>query len=202
VEKEHLAGINKPEIYGLVLAGGYSQRMGKDKAFILYQGQPMYQYAAGLIEPFCKEVIISCRKEQEGRIRSYRVLLDDLPSKGPLTGLLSAFTQNPNVAWLIIPVDMPNLTTEFVRDYLVTNRNSRCDATIIRDQIALNIEPLVAIYEPACLPKIEQQYAHGVYSLKGLIDKLEVHFVDFTGDRQYLANYNSPEDWSEFRELI
>lgn len=196
MEREILTGQNRPEIYGLVLAGGYSQRMGRDKAFIVYQGKPMYQCAARMIQAFCKEVFISCRKEQEERLAGYPVLLDRFPPIGPLTGLLSAFKKYPKVAWLLTPVDMPNLTGQFVNDYLVANRDSRCDATIIRDRPNATIQPLVGIYEPTCLEKIEQQYVQGYYSLKGMIDNLEVHFVDVEDDAQYLANYNNPEDWS------
>ncbi|MBK8503691.1 MAG: molybdenum cofactor guanylyltransferase [Saprospiraceae bacterium] len=201
MEREILTGQNRPEIYGLVLAGGYSQRMGMDKAFILYQGKPMYHHAARLIQTFCREVIISCRKEQKELITGYPVLLDSFPSKGPMTGLLSAFKKYPKVAWLLIPVDMPNLTTQFINEYLLANRDSRCDATIIRDQPAATIQPLVAIYEPTSLKKVEQQYVHGFYSLKGMVDILQVHFVDFRDVHQYLANYNNPEDWSELRGL-
>ena len=172
-----------------------------DKALILYQGQPMYQYAAKLIEPFCKEVIISCRKEQEESLIGYPLLLDGLPSKGPLTGLLSAFLQHPNVAWLLIPVDMPNLTTQFVQEFLISNRDSQRDATILCDQLTSTIQPLVAIYEPACFKKIQEQYENGLYSLKDLVDKLQVYFVDFMDNEQYLANYNNPEDWSAIQNL-
>jgi molybdopterin-guanine dinucleotide biosynthesis protein A len=169
--------------------------MGMDKAFIRHQGKPMYQYAARLVETLCKKVLISCRKEQVELISGYPVLVDSFPSRGPLTGLLSAFKKYPKVAWLLIPVDMPNLTSQFINDYLVANRNSRCDATIIRDQAAETIQPLIGIYEPACQAKVERQYVDGFYSLMGLIDNLQVRFVDFKDDQQYLCNYNNPEDW-------
>ena len=168
-----------------------------DKALIMYRGKSMYQHAAQIIWPFCNKVFISCRKEQETFILEYPAIFDRLPSRGPLTGLLSAFLQFPNVAWLLVPVDMPNLTTEFIHEYVISNRDIRSDATIIRDQLATTIQPLVGIYEPASLKKINQQYQSGLYSLKHLVEKLRVHLVDFNDDQQYLANYNNPQDWSE-----
>ncbi len=195
MEKEISTGIPKPLLYGLVLAGGYSSRMGTDKAFIYYEGLPMYQRVFQLVSPLCSQVIVSCRPEQKNLFSGIPVIEDAYPSRGPLTGLLSAFLQYPQVAWLTVPIDMPRLDSEFLKQQLINRRNPTVDATVIRETIHSFIQPLLGIYEPASHPVMVRRFQTGNFSLRGLIEELNVTLVEFSDQQQILANYNLPGDW-------
>ncbi|MCB0687353.1 MAG: molybdenum cofactor guanylyltransferase [Saprospiraceae bacterium] len=179
---------------GLLLAGGFSIRMGSDKALITHEGIPMFERAEKLLSQLCSPVYISIRDEQVSKIGNARVITDTGSSHGPLSGLFAAFNRYPKQAFLVIPVDMPHLTTRFLHQYLIARRNPEMDATVIRDQSG-SIQPLVAIYEPTSARIIAEQFTAHQYSVKGLLRKLRVNEVDYLGDQHLLANYNRPEDW-------
>ena len=195
MEKEISKDNNNVRLCGLLLAGGYSTRMGQDKAFIQYKGKPVYQHLAQTLDCVCAEVKISCRQEQEALFSDYTTIIDAFPSSGPLTGLLSAFMDDPRNSKLVAPVDMPYLTVDFLRKYLISQRDVFADATIIMDQRTDTLHPLVGIYETSSYSTISQQFQKGQYSVKKILNMLRVNVVSFTEDQNVLANFNSPSDW-------
>ena len=98
------------DIYGLVLAGGQSRRMGQDKGLLDYHGKPQRDYMYEQLQPLCREVYMSIRPGQEGALpRGIPYILDENQYRGPFNGLLSAHHQFPEVAWLVVACDMPLL---------------------------------------------------------------------------------------------
>ncbi len=186
----------EPGLLGVVLAGGYSRRMGRDKALISVDGIPMYQNAGHLLVPFCQRVYISCRPEQRDHLHGFPLVIDKFPSKGPLTGLLSAFLEHPEVAWMTIPVDMPRLTTTILEKYLVRQRDPSMDATVIYDVNNRFPQPLLGIYEPTSRLVMLRNLNAGQYSFRKLLEDLRVNLVEFHDSQNQLANYNLPGDWS------
>jgi len=128
-EEEH-AFINTMNIpNGLVLSGGKSTRMGKDKSLIAYHGgKPQREYVFDLLSECCDNVFTSCRKEQE--IPKH---LNPLPDRydfgGPVNGILSAFALHPDKAWLVVAVDMPNVTSRALQT-LLSQRDPNRLATV------------------------------------------------------------------------
>ncbi|WP_417356456.1 molybdenum cofactor guanylyltransferase [Gallaecimonas pentaromativorans] len=88
-------------LYGLVLAGGQSSRMGQDKAQLQFDGQSLLERAQALLGASgCQEVLVS--RNQRGFIQ------DIVVNAGPLGGIHAALAQTPNgAALLVLPVDMP-----------------------------------------------------------------------------------------------
>src|SRR5689334_343280 len=86
---------------GLVLAGGKSSRMGRDKGHLNWHGREQRYYLVDLLTPFCESVFISIREEQRAAIPDgYRIITDSYEERGPYAALLSAFEKNPEAAWL------------------------------------------------------------------------------------------------------
>ena len=116
---------DKPALYGLVLEGGLSSRMGKNKAYLTYHKRPQREHAFGLLEKFCHRVYYSAGKQAPPDVHT---IVDAFPFQGPLNGILSAFKRYPGVAWLTLPVDMP-LVDEGVIRFLVAHRDAAKAAT-------------------------------------------------------------------------
>lgn len=188
-----------PPLYGLVLAGGASQRMGQDKGAIAYHGKPQREYMADLLSGFCEEVFLSVRPDQElGSM--YAELPDTFLGLGPLGGLLSAFREKPDAAWLVVACDLPLLDEEAI-GHLVAARNLSAVATAYNSPVNEFPEPLIAIWEPRAY-RVALEFLVQGYSCprKVLINSL-VELVD-ARRTEVLMNVNHPAELEKVKQLI
>ena len=180
-------------LYGLVLAGGKSTRMGEDKSLISYFGLEHRIYLAKMIAPFCEKTYISCQENQlSENLDGCNPLIDLVPSKGPMSGLISAFLNHPNAAWLVIPCDLPLFSAKNITQ-LITERNVQGIATVFSSANHDYPEPLIGIWEPSAFPLIEQQYKVGNYSLLNILNNNHIFLVPAL-DPEGLTNVNTPEE--------
>jgi molybdopterin-guanine dinucleotide biosynthesis protein A len=185
-----------PGIFSLVLAGGASSRMGADKALLSYGNGPQVKRVAGMLEQLCPPVSISVRHDQLGKpvFAGMRLLPDREEGVGPLEGILSAFREAPDHAWLVVAVDMPYLSEATIR-HLLESRDASVFATAYRNPQTDRPEPVCAIYEPRILPVLEAAKAEKRYSLMLLRD-VPIRLVEPVRARE-LRNINDPD---EFRQ--
>lgn len=137
-------------IYGLVLSGGKSTRMGQDKGLIHYHGVPQREYIYGLLDAICDQTYLSIRANQDAGASAYSVIVDQDQYKGPYNGILSAHNTHPNVAWLVLACDLPLLDTNALA-YLIAQRDPKKMATAYAHPDNPLAEPLCAIWEPHAL---------------------------------------------------
>ena len=98
------------ETYGLVLAGGQSSRMGRDKALLEWQGRPLFQHMKSVLEQAG-----ICRVFLSGAQCGEEALVDLIPGKGPLSGIHAVLPHVPDGSrLLVVPVDMPLLPAEAI----------------------------------------------------------------------------------------
>jgi len=139
---------SRPPLRGLVLAGGFSQRMQTDKGRLHYHGLEQRQYAAQLLAEVCTDVLVSCRPEQAAELPAGLTPLPDwFLGLGPMGGILSALQLDPNSAWLVVACDLPFLSTASLR-HLVQHRDASKVATAFQSPANEFPEPLITIWEP------------------------------------------------------
>src|SRR5271169_1425332 len=102
------------EINGFVLVGGRSSRMGQDKALMRLDGKPLVLRAAGILQPFVRDITLLGPQDRYGDL-GFPVLEDLWPDQGPLaavcTGLLSS-----SAAWnIFLACDLPRLSRKFLQ---------------------------------------------------------------------------------------
>lgn len=156
------------DLTGLVLCGGQSVRMGRDKAFIQYHTKEQYAHVADLMNTFCKEVFVSCNNLQESKItQSYQAILDNATfvDGGPMTGVLSAFNELHNSSLLVIGCDYPHFTATDMKA-LIDARENEIDVVCYHNHESGFDEPLLAIYEKQCAPLLLDFYKTGNTSLQ------------------------------------
>lgn len=185
-------------LYGLVLAGGKSQRMGRDKGELMYHNKIQREYEADLLTQFCNRTFISCRKNQDELIESsYEKLYDTFEGLGPYGGILSAFRAFPNTAWLTLACDLPLLTKEAL-DQLVSRRNPTKLATCFHNPETSFPEPLITIWEPRAYPILLEFLSQG-YScprkvlINSNIEELQIENTD------WILNVNDPEAYEQVK---
>ncbi|MBN9485429.1 MAG: hypothetical protein BGO70_14525 [Bacteroidetes bacterium 43-93] len=194
---------NRKGLYGLVLAGGKSTRMGSDKTVMTWHGQEQRYYLADMLGELCEDVFISCRAEQTHDIaNNYKVLTDQVEGKGPLGAILTAFNTYPDKAWLIIASDLPLLDEETI-SWLIDNRDPNCIATTFESPHDSLPEPLITIWEPAAFEAIQSLFQENISCpRKVLMRNLERVKIIKPNNPQALLNANTPDDAAQVIKLI
>lgn len=145
--------------FGLVLCGGLSSRMGKDKALLDYHGLPQYQWASNLLDPFCDQVFCSVSKKLDPVIQCNKIV-DDLDNQGPLGGMSSGFSKNTSVNWIVLSCDMPYINAEDVDHLIQDSKVPNCYA------LEGFINPLFSWWPKKCIQKVVDLYEQGERSPK------------------------------------
>ncbi|MEZ4829416.1 MAG: molybdenum cofactor guanylyltransferase [Bacteroidia bacterium] len=180
---------------GLVLAGGRSTRMGKDKGRIQLHTLPLREHifhlmkAAGL-----DSVYISCRADQAAGLGDYPVIVDHYPGTGPLGAILSAFETDENSAWLVLACDMPMLSAQTIRQ-LIQQRKPHLPATVFSDETGY-IQPLAAIWEPAIIPTIREVFFYHNQSPRSVLLQSDIHLI-VPEEPSDLTSFNKPEELNQ-----
>ncbi len=182
---------------GLVLAGGYSRRMGRDKALIDYHGQPQGLRAFELLQEHCMSVSLSCRPGQfEGSPLEGLPEIHDLKAdQGPMEGLRSAMLQFPEDTWFQLACDLPRVDQDLLQ-LLRDQQDPEAVVTCYRDPESGLPEPMCGMYRPAFLSHLEDCLAQGQRcarkSLMTLGEGLQL--LDLPHP-DAMCNVNRPEDW-------
>src|ERR1041385_6807279 len=132
----------------VILAGGKSRRMGRDKAQIQLRGQTLLVRAVKTARKAgAAEVFVSGRKGGNYADADCPVLFDVKPGRGPLGGIERALSEISSSLLLVLAVDVPRVTPTFLRKLI-----SYCDADIgVVPRCQDELEPLVAVYPKRCL---------------------------------------------------
>jgi molybdopterin-guanine dinucleotide biosynthesis protein A len=152
-----------PPLFGLVLAGGRSQRMQRDKAALEYRpGESQLDAAMNLLGDRVGQCFVSLRADQrDDDTRSgYRHIVDRGDVQGPIAGIAAALAAHPDSAWLVLACDLPFLDTQTL-DVLIGARDRDADATAFKSTHDGLPEPLCAIYEPRALAGIDAHIGAG-----------------------------------------
>lgn len=187
---------------GLVLAGGHSSRMGRDKAMLRYHERNQLDHTAGLLSSLCDRVFVSCRKEQLETCTATGLpaITDSYLDIGPLGGLLSAQRHTPEAAWLLAACDLPFIDGRAI-SALHKSRNPFRFATAFIADDKERPEPLLAIYEPKSRRRLLERHASGNDSLQSFLSNSRVMLIK-PDDLSILHNVNDPVALIKARQSI
>jgi|HubBroStandDraft_1064217.scaffolds.fasta_scaffold59751_3 molybdopterin-guanine dinucleotide biosynthesis protein A len=185
-----------PDLYGLVLTGGRSRRMQRDKAGLQYAGKSQLERAMELLTPLVTRCFVSVRPDQlnDPQRAAYDTITDIKPDLGPMGGIHAALHSYPDHAWLILACDLPFLDRATLQ-HLIAQRASTRVATAYRSRFDGQPEPLCAIFEPRSLQIIEQSLAQDQQCPRGLLSRSDVKLLDLPNP-QALDNINTGEEYA------
>ena len=175
---------------GLVLAGGYSTRMGTDKSLLVYNGRPQREFLFELLKKYCDDAFVSCRKEQQVPA-VFNPLFDRFDLAGPLNGILSAF-QHMSSSWLAVAVDMPFVDDRAIGTLLL-NRDKTKLATCYFNKDTQQPEPLLTIWETHAYAHLFAYAKNGNVSPREFLKTHPVRMIN-PPDDNILRNVNYPGD--------
>jgi len=194
--------ISARPLYGLILSGGRSIRMGEDKSAISYHGNTQTTYLYNILAKFTQETYVSCRAEQKNNshLSPYPNIDDRFVGFGPTGGILSAFQKHPNAAWLVVACDMPFISSEAIFD-LIKRRNPYKLATCFLNEEKNWPEPLCAIYEPKAALKLGQFLAMGKPCPRKVLMNSNIQSLRAV-DQKILGNVNTMDEFKIARSQI
>ncbi len=178
-------------LWGLVLAGGRSSRLGEDKGRLEFHGLPQVVWIQRCLDELCEHTYVSVSAEQQGSAPYARLptITDQNPDGGPAVGLLSAWRRFPDVAWLTVAVDMPFVDVKTLKT-LLDCRQAEVLATAFNHDDG-TLEPLCTIWEPAAGPLLSERVAGGDGSLRRLLVAAGIQGLK-PPTRGALVSVNSP----------
>lgn len=184
-------------IYGLILAGGASKRMQRDKAALKYQGKTQLERAFELASRHADKVFVSLRADQTSdSLRAQRPMIVDLgEGEGPIVGIRSALAAHPEAAWLVLACDLPFLSNTVIEG-LLGRRDPNALATAYKSAHDGLPEPLCAIWEPAAARTLAEYQAAGGHCPRKFLSRHGAHLIDPL-DTRALDNVNTPEEYSQ-----
>ena len=153
-------------ISAVLLAGGESRRMGKDKATVLFRGKPLWQVQIDLLQKLePAEIFVSARTDPSWRPDDVQFVADDPPSRGPLSGLATSMLKVRSTHLLALAIDMPFMSENYLR-YLY----DQIDPGIgVVPKIDNRAEPLAAIYPREARVDFQSALAGTDFSLQTLV---------------------------------
>jgi molybdopterin-guanine dinucleotide biosynthesis protein A len=177
----------------VVLAGGASRRMGRDKATIELQGETLATRAVRLLGEICGEVVVA---DAGRRLVEGTASIPDGPGRGPAAGILGAAQVFPGRQLLVLAVDLPRIPVALLAEIAA----SSADLAIPRWSYGL--EPLCALYGPAALAALAERVGKDRFDLHTLpaFPGLTVRYVEeeeirrFGAPEEIFLNLNRPQD--------
>ncbi|MDR1776475.1 MAG: molybdenum cofactor guanylyltransferase [Desulfovibrio sp.] len=177
---------------GVVLAGGTSGRLGRDKTALLLGGISLLDRAAALMRDVVGRVFIVGRQS-----RDFPWIPDETPGLGPAGGIASAL-RHTGESCLVVSCDLPLLDADSLRRLLAAweeRKDGETLATLCRNRESGAWEPLVGVYEPGFLPLLDAGLARGEKKIDRHLPRARVRFLDY-GEKEALPffNLNRPSD--------
>lgn len=188
------------KLIGLVVCGGQSSRMGADKSLLEYYNMPQRYYLYNMLEPLCDQVFLSCNPNQVSEISEfYDFVVDksDYDNIGPMAALFSAYLKYPDASFLVVGCDYPFIDEKALKK-LIECRSEGTEAVCYFNSQTNFEEPLLAIYENSCLPKMLQNFEEGNYSLRHFLKAIITKNII----PESLENLKSVDTMEQYKEAL
>ena len=181
----------------VLLTGGFSRRMGSDKALLPWRGSVLLDHQADILRATeAAELILACRSDQSFALPDFRKVTDAVPGAGPMAALADIWTGTTAEILLVLAVDMPFVPAARLRE--LAGLADRGGCTVVTNGYG-RYEPLAAAWHRSCLPAMRRALAAGQRSIQPLCTELLaaglLRPVASGGVASgWLANLNRPAD--------
>ena len=183
-------------LFGLLLVGGKSSRMGEDKASLVYREEtPEWKRLHSLLSSLCDAVLLCHRGDQD-----FGVPAVIAPGDGVLKAIHAAQQAYPMAAFLTLACDLPLLEKDTL-EHLITERDVEADATFFTSSIDLLPEPLCCIYEPSIAPTISTAISQNTLKPGTILKTTNTKAVSLKNPHS-LLNANTKADVVEIHHIL
>ncbi len=173
----------------VILAGGKSRRMGRNKALLDFGGETLIERLYGILKSAFEEVLISANDPETYEFLGARVVQDVFGAGGSLAGIHAALLHSRGKSCFFVACDMPFVNLDLVR-YL---NQFADDYEVVIPMSRNGLEPLHSFYSRRCVPHIEQQLGRGNLKIIDFFPHVSVREVTLNEMREC-----DPEEMSYF----
>ena len=187
------------KISGIVLGGGESRRMGRDKRRLQWEGEPLLDRVSRVMDTLFEEVlVVTAQEDYDCSHLPVRLVTDKIPQKGSLGGLYTGLLEAKNSLVFVVACDMPFLQRECISRFCVFSGTA--DVLVVK--LSSGIQPLHARYSKRCAPIIEQMIQKEDLKIQNLVTHSDLAveimreslFDDIDPYRRSFMNINTPAD--------
>lgn len=178
----------------IILAGGNSRRIGKDKSMLPIKGQPIIKHILEQLRPYFSQILISSNDLSRYNFPGVEVVADRVAGCGPLMGIASALRASASELNFVIACDIPEVDMELVR--MMVRQGREFDA-VVPVSGPWRYEPVFAVYNKGLLGAMEAALASGKNRIMEAVRHRSVKYVDLTGSGKF-GNINTVEDYQQF----
>jgi molybdopterin-guanine dinucleotide biosynthesis protein A len=209
-----------PNVEAFLLAGGKSSRMGRNKALLEINGEPLVQRTASLLTPLVRQITLvisaaqSSSPENKHPYSDFKlpVIIDRLPNAGPLGGITTALSTAQSAWCLTLACDMPFLTKVWLKFLLNQIAHAETESPqqiqAIIPETTRGLEPLCAIYRSTCAPILTAALEQGVRKVTDAIANLNMKHITenewrrFSSDGNLFGNLNTWQDYLDSQQRL
>jgi molybdopterin-guanine dinucleotide biosynthesis protein A len=173
----------------VILAGGKSSRMGRNKALLDFQGETLIERLYRILKEAFKEILISANDTETYKFLGAPIVRDIFPHGGTLAGIHASLLLSRGKHCFFVACDMPFLNIELVRHL---NRIVD-DYDVVIPESESGLEPLHSFYSRRCVPHIEEQLKRGNLKVIDFFEHVKVRKVSREEVREW-----DPEELSYF----
>jgi molybdopterin-guanine dinucleotide biosynthesis protein A len=172
--------------------------MGRDKSMLEYYGLPQRYYLYSMLSELCDKVFLSCNEKQAAGIpENYNVLIDNeqYANAGPITGLLSAASKYPEVAFLVLACDYPFVRKDDLQILIRKRDNEHLAVSYFNPETGYR-EPLIGLYEKDCFAEMRLKFEAGKQSLHYFLIEIGAKAV-LSRSQEMITSIDTPEAYEK-----
>ena len=183
--------MTRKKLNGIILSGGKSSRMGKDKALLLYKNKTFLEHVVCAIKPLVDDILI-ISNNIEHQVDDCTTIPDLILNSGPIAGIYTGLKNTNTENNLVLSCDIPLVQTSILELIIKNNEPDKDVIQIIDDQ---NSMPLIALYKKRIADFFLSELKTGERRLVKSINKLNKKNIYVTKDQHnYLININTVAD--------
>jgi len=188
---------------GIILAGGKSRRMKKNKVLLQIDKKLVIESIVEKLKIVFDDVVIIGNFSLDYRFSGVRLVKDIVSEKGPLGGIYTGLSVSQSKYSFICGCDMPFLNINLIQ-YMVRKKT---DYNVLIPKYGDCFEPLHAMYSKSIIPVIKEKIEQGTYSIQSIFPKVKVKYITekemekFGNWREFFFNINTPSHLKTARRM-
>lgn len=180
-------------ITGIILAGGKSRRMGRDKGMIMLNGVRMIEHVITAMQPTVSSILIVANDDRYEEL-GFTVVKDLVHQCGPLGGIYTGLRHSNTNLNIVVSCDIPFVSKRLLHELAVAPDD--CDIVVpVHNGI---FEPLCARYRKSCVEKMALLLEGGVLRMNTVLKNFQLRTIDTESNVHQFTNINTPDELKKY----